>query len=135
MCIIIEVTQSCPGSLFTFLEIVINTALVLEVAIRLIAQGQVYFRYIANVLDMILVALCILTLTYIGHKCEAGTKLEEELDTILLILRNGAQFFRLYLLMKRNQSGGGRPNYINIQASNISGAAGTSLSDDEFSFV
>ena len=122
ICIIIEFTDRCPSGVFTTFEIVINTALVLEVALRIFVQKWMYFKYVANLVDIVLVIICISTLSVLEKrtKCTTDqvTKLEEELDILLLVVRNLAQFFRLFVLMKRNQNST-QANYLDLNGSTL----------------
>eukprot|EP00158_Paraphelidium_tribonemae_P008237 Partr_v1_DN28522_c0_g1_i3_m73720 putative Ion transport protein len=127
VCIVIELSQTCPGGFFTFLEVIINISLLLEVAIRIVAQRSMYFKFMANIVDIFLVILCVMTLTLLNSKCSASTRLEEELDALLLVLRNAAQFYRLFILVKRNQTSN-QANYLNINGLE----EGTGTGHDEF---
>ncbi|OZJ06814.1 hypothetical protein BZG36_00001, partial [Bifiguratus adelaidae] len=109
--IILSLTESCPSSLLVFiiLEIIINVAMILEVGVRLVALGRNYWTSLWNLLDILLVLLCISTLIVISHGCtndglDGGQKGEEIFDTILLVFRNVAQFVRVLLMVRKNKN-------------------------------
>jgi hypothetical protein len=105
--------EKCPSGFFVFLETVINVSLIVEVAVRIIAQRGAYFRYLANIIDVVIVLFCIVTLILLRQDCSSGNGLEEAVDTVLLVVRyvchqatglmrrNTVQCFRLYMMMKR----------------------------------
>ncbi|KAF9317274.1 hypothetical protein BGZ91_005400, partial [Linnemannia elongata] len=93
--------QGCSSSsLFIVLESIINGTMIAEVALRLTALGKNYWRSTANILDIILVLFCFITLILVLQGCGSGHEAEEVLDTILLILRNAVQSWRLYTMIK-----------------------------------
>ncbi|KAF9357841.1 hypothetical protein BGX26_003000 [Mortierella sp. AD094] len=95
--------QGCSSSsLFIVLESIINGTMIVEVALRLTALGKNYWRSTSNILDIILVMFCFITLILVLQGCGSGHETEEVLDTILLILRNAVQCWRLYTMIKKN---------------------------------
>ena len=43
--VVLSLTDGCPGLAFYILEIIINTSMILEVGIRLVALGKVWFSF------------------------------------------------------------------------------------------
>ncbi|KAF9085506.1 hypothetical protein BGX23_009588 [Mortierella sp. AD031] len=76
--------------------------MIAEVALRLTALGKNYWRSTSNILDIILVMFCFITLILVLQGCGSGHEAEKVLDTILLILRNAVQCWRLYTMIKKN---------------------------------
>lgn len=54
-----------------------------------------------NIIDTILVGLCVVTLIVIASGCSAGERSEAILDTVLLVIRNCVQFFRLFMMVRK----------------------------------
>ncbi|KAF8926613.1 hypothetical protein BGZ58_011049 [Dissophora ornata] len=101
--IFLSFSQGCSSSsLFIILESIINGTMIAEVALRLTALGKNYWRSTSNILDTILVIFCFITLILVLQGCGSGHETEEVLDTILLILRNAVQCWRLYSMIKKN---------------------------------
>ncbi|KAF9548351.1 hypothetical protein EC957_006847 [Mortierella hygrophila] len=101
--IILSLHQGCSSSsLFIVLESIINGTMIAEVVLRLTALGKNYWRSTANILDVILVMFCIITLILVLQGCRSGHETEKVVDTILLILRNAVQCWRLYTMIKKN---------------------------------
>ncbi|KAG0280862.1 hypothetical protein BGZ95_008289 [Linnemannia exigua] len=101
--IFLSFRQGCSSSsLFIVLESIINGTMIAEVALRLTALGKNYWRSTANIFDIILVVFCFITLILVLQGCGSGHEAEEVLDTILLILRNAVQCWRLYTMLKKN---------------------------------
>lgn len=128
--VVLSLSDGCPGLSFYILEIIINTSMILEVGVRLVAFGRQFWRSPFNVLDLILTMFCAITLLVITFAgCGAGSKEEELLDTLLLIARNVLQFGRLAAVMRQSgQSIFSRPKPIDISA--IRRAGYTSLDYD-----
>ncbi|KIK39739.1 hypothetical protein CY34DRAFT_807916 [Suillus luteus UH-Slu-Lm8-n1] len=128
--VVLSLSDGCPGLSFYILEIIINTSMILEVGVRLVAFGRQFWRSPFNVLDLILTLFCAITLLVITFAgCGAGSKEEELLDTLLLIARNVLQFGRLAAVMRQSgQSIFSRPKPIDISA--IRRAGYTSLDYD-----
>ena len=50
-----------------------------------------YFTFMANIIDAVLVVFCVLTLVLLNHnECTTGAEFEEMLDTLFLVLRYSA---------------------------------------------
>lgn len=117
----LSLSDGCPGPSFYILEIIINTSMILEVAIRFVAFGRVsarwrysfqvsrtdrelqqFWKSPFNVFDLIVTVFCALTLLVLAFAgCGATSKEEEMLDTLLLIARNVLQFGRLASVMRQ----------------------------------
>ncbi|GJJ74675.1 hypothetical protein EMPS_07033 [Entomortierella parvispora] len=101
--IFLSFQQGCSSSsLFIVLESIINGTMIAEVAIRLTALGRNYWRSTSNILDILLVVFCFITLILVLEGCGSGHKAEQVLDTLLLILRNAVQCWRLYTMIRKN---------------------------------
>ncbi|KNZ64010.1 hypothetical protein VP01_1076g3 [Puccinia sorghi] len=98
--VILSLLSECPTLAFYVLEIVVNLAMILEVMIRLLAFGKQFWKSPFNWLDLMITGFCVVTVGVIlVQGCKA--KKEEVLDTFLLVIRNGIQFFRLALMLRR----------------------------------
>ncbi|WWC85510.1 uncharacterized protein L201_000374 [Kwoniella dendrophila CBS 6074] len=95
--------NKCPPAVWHILEVVINVLMVLEVGTRWIAYGKKYPLNLLNIVDIILVLFCTVTVILVfRNPCGEGTRSEELLDTFLLIIRNGVQFLRLGSILRRS---------------------------------
>lgn len=122
--IALSITDGCPGLAFYVLEVVINTSMIVEVAVRFVAFGrvsravlpigyqvglralrlgvQLFWKSPFNVMDLIITLICagtIVVLFFAG--CGSTSKEEELLDTLLLVARNVLQFIRLASVMRQ----------------------------------
>jgi len=113
----LSITDGCPGLPFYVLEIVINTSMIIEVAIRLIAFGRQFWKSPFNIMDLIITMICAVTILVIFFAgCGSTSKEEELLDTLLLVARNVLQFLRLASVMRQSgQSIFTRPKPIDLR--------------------
>ncbi|KAI0094298.1 hypothetical protein BDY19DRAFT_1044185 [Irpex rosettiformis] len=114
--VVLSLTSDCPTLPFYILELIINGAMILEVAIRLVAFGRQFWKSAFNIMDLILTAFCVITLLVIFLSgCNDPSKEEELLDTLLLVARNVLQFGRLAAMMRQSgQSIFSRPKPIDL---------------------
>ena len=141
--------KGCPPVAFYVLEIIINSAMIIEVGIRFVAFGRVsdiftlccvclflaqqFWRSPFNVVDLILTLFCAVTLMAIALVgCGAGSKAEEVFDTLLLVARNVLQFGRLAAVMRQSgQSIFTRPKPIDLSAAGRSRRLDIDIDDDD----
>ncbi|KAH8099267.1 hypothetical protein BXZ70DRAFT_288555 [Cristinia sonorae] len=117
--VVLSLVNGCPTLPFYILEVIVNSAMILEVAIRLVAFGRQFWKSPFNILDMIITTFCIITLAVIFFAgCSNTSKEEEVLDTLLLVARNVLQFGRLASVMRQSgQSIFSRPKPIDLSVS------------------
>ncbi|SCV70547.1 BQ2448_3309 [Microbotryum intermedium] len=155
--VVLSVLSDCPTFSFYMLEIIINTTMIAEVSIRLVAfrkvsQGflilnplrfpsdpnlitflaQQFWKSYYNTLDLIITMLCVITLIVIFLSgCSA--KGEEVFDVFLLVIRNLFQFGRLALVMRKSgKNVFTRPAPIDLSsARNYSFSLDLDLDDEE----
>ncbi|GAN01166.1 wsc domain-containing protein [Mucor ambiguus] len=101
--IVMSIKETCPSVLFIVFEAIINFAMIIEVTTRLLALGRRYWKSVWNIVDIILVVLCAVTLIVLTTGCSVGERSEAIFDTILLVIRNGFQLFRLFMMLRKNQ--------------------------------
>lgn len=116
--VILSATSGCPTLTFYILEVIVNSSMILEVGIRLLAFGKQFWQSYWNALDLAITAFCAVTLVVIFFSgCSA--KGEEVFDTFLLVLRNFFQFGRLVLVLRKSgRSVFARPAPIDLSAAN-----------------
>jgi len=131
--VVLSLRDGCPGLAFFVLEFIINTSMIIEVAIRFIAFGRQFWKSPFNVMDLILTVFCALTLLVITFaKCGTGSKEEAILDTLLLITRNVLQFGRLAAVMRQSgQSIFSQPKPIDISTARRAGFMDLDIDSDE----
>ncbi|KAL1920868.1 uncharacterized protein VTP21DRAFT_11503 [Calcarisporiella thermophila] len=102
--LVLSFVEHCATIWFIILEVVINTALIAEVGIRWLALGRAYWKSIYNVLDVLVVAVCAITvIVLITSDCSTESREEEMFDIVLLIIRNAVQFVRLAIMLRKNK--------------------------------
>ncbi|ORX50594.1 hypothetical protein DM01DRAFT_1367868 [Hesseltinella vesiculosa] len=101
--IVMSIKETCPSLMFIIFEAIINFAMILEVTIRLLALGRTYWQSVWNMIDIVLVALCVITLIVLATGCSDSERSEAIFDTVLLVIRNCFQFFRLFMMARKNQ--------------------------------
>ncbi|KAI8979190.1 hypothetical protein BDF20DRAFT_868102 [Mycotypha africana] len=101
--IIMSLKETCPTALFIVFEAIINFAMIMEVIIRLLALGKRYWKSLWNIIDIILVGLCAITLIVLTTGCSVSERNEAIFDTVLLVIRNGFQLVRLFMMLRKNQ--------------------------------
>lgn len=88
------------------LEVAINGAMVVEVIIRILAyqpEWPRFFRSRSNVVDFALVVVALVTLLVVVP-FERHFVGEMGIDTLLLIVRNGTQWLRLFAVLRRGKT-------------------------------
>lgn len=100
--LVLSAIEDCPSLLFYLLEILVNVAMITEVTIRFLALRKAFWKSFYNIIDIVLVVLCAITLIFVLQGCSSSRKEEEVFDTILLIVRNGVQFGRIAVMLRRN---------------------------------
>ncbi|KAF9157790.1 hypothetical protein DFQ27_007068 [Actinomortierella ambigua] len=97
--------------------------MIAEVGLRLTALGQKYWNSTSNILDIFLVIFCLVTLILVLEGCGSGHEAEELLDTILLVLRNAVQFWRLFMMIRKNKNNvrprGGVVDFSNVRPTSL----------------
>ncbi|PCH33999.1 hypothetical protein WOLCODRAFT_135440 [Wolfiporia cocos MD-104 SS10] len=116
--VVLSLVSGCPTLPFYILELIINGAMILEVAIRFVAFGRQFWTSWFNVMDLVLTVFCVVTLLVIFFAgCGSTSKEEELLDTLLLVARNVVQVGRLVAVMRQSgQSIFSRPKPIDLSA-------------------
>ncbi|KAJ3383626.1 hypothetical protein HDU92_004048 [Lobulomyces angularis] len=105
ICVILSIIERCPSGYFYILEVIINLGMILEVTIRFFAFGKNFWNSKWNMFDVVLVFFCFLTLFILMvGECSSTRTREAEADAFLLILRNGIQFSRLMVVLKKNNT-------------------------------
>jgi hypothetical protein len=83
------------------LEFTVNAFMLVEVLVRYLALDKRFWESTWNVVDLVLVAVCLLTMLFIFYADCSKTKTREALfDLSVLFLRNLLQFFRLANILK-----------------------------------
>ncbi|KAK9688409.1 hypothetical protein K7432_014413 [Basidiobolus ranarum] len=77
--------------------------MIIEVSIRLIAYGKIFWKSAMNIFDVVLVALCIVSLIFLFMDCSTNRVKSELAGTVFLVIRNTIQFFRLFSALRKNQ--------------------------------
>ncbi|GLB35930.1 hypothetical protein LshimejAT787_0302180 [Lyophyllum shimeji] len=131
--VVLSLRDGCPGLAFFVLEFIVNTSMIMEVAIRFIAFGRQFWKSPFNVMDLVLTFFCALTLLVITFaKCGTGSKEEAILDTLLLVTRNVLQFGRLAAVMRQSgQSIFSQPKPIDISSARRAGFMDLDIDSDE----
>ncbi|KZT02468.1 uncharacterized protein LAESUDRAFT_730217 [Laetiporus sulphureus 93-53] len=114
--VVLSLIYACPTLAFYILELIINGAMIIEVAIRFVAFGNQFWTSPFNVMDLVITAFCVITLLVIFFAgCDPTSHNEELLDTLLLVARNTLQFGRLFMVMRQSgQSIFSRPKPIDL---------------------
>jgi len=133
--VVLSMREGCPGLAFYILEIIINSAMIAEVAIRFLAFGRQFWKHPFNVFDLVVTVFCVLTvLVILFAGCGTTSKEEEVFDTLLLVTRNVLQFGRLANIVRQSgQSIFARPKPIDLSAARRAGVSldlDLDLSDD-----
>jgi hypothetical protein len=93
--------EICPSPSLIALEYAINSAMVFEVILRILANGRAFIHSFYSAIDVVLLLLCIATLVLISTGCSNTQRDEAIIDTILLTFRNTVQVFRFAAMIQR----------------------------------
>lgn len=78
-------------------------ALTAEVSIRIFALQARFFASWWNVVDALLMVLCIITFIFVFAGCSKAVRKERISSTLLLVIRNGVQLVRFLIILRRNR--------------------------------
>ncbi|ORX82398.1 hypothetical protein K493DRAFT_320453 [Basidiobolus meristosporus CBS 931.73] len=101
--VILSLIYECPGTFYIVLEIIVNTAMIVEVSIRLMVYGKKFWNSWMNIFDLVLVFLCVVTVVFLFMDCSAIRGRGELATTMFLVFRNTIQFFRLFNMIRKNR--------------------------------
>ncbi|KAJ1986788.1 hypothetical protein H4R33_003167 [Dimargaris cristalligena] len=101
--LIVALSEKCPSTGFIILESIICFAMVVEVTTRIVALGKIYWNSALNIIDLVLVFLCIILLVLLSTGCSAASSSEELFNTVILLLRNCVQISRVGMMIRQNQ--------------------------------
>ncbi|KAI8323639.1 hypothetical protein GQ54DRAFT_239390, partial [Martensiomyces pterosporus] len=95
--------ESCPSLFFIIVESLMCVCMMLEIVTRGVAMGRSFLTSWWNYFDIVIVLLCGITLILLARGCSASSNSEELLNTIMLVIRNAAQVFRLFATLRKNR--------------------------------
>jgi len=95
-------TTQCLPNLYIVMDYFINISFLIEVILRMNALGRNYWKSLLNIVDLIIVPLCVITVIYLTID-DCSNREGKIADNIILGVRNGLQLFRLLLLIKNNE--------------------------------
>ena len=90
--------QKFPGTLVG-LEVTVTSILAIEVCCRMYSKGRSFCHSWCNVLDAIIVILCLVSVV-IFSLIPVAAELEEAMAEVLIICRYGVHFIRVLMLLK-----------------------------------
>ncbi|TPX65056.1 hypothetical protein SpCBS45565_g05427 [Spizellomyces sp. 'palustris'] len=100
----VTLVEKCPSFWFYVLEYILNISMILEVSIRLVALGKLFWTSYWNLADLLMVPLCLITLfLQNSSECTSSTRREAEMEEILLIVRNVVMLGRLIVVVEKNR--------------------------------
>jgi len=129
--IVLSYLLECTNGYHLALEALIIAALIIEVTIRLLAQRKYFFYSFWNILDIIIIVVCVWLFYITKQKCPVNDRI---IDNSILVIRYVIQFIRLGILLKKNKSSSAndkrksvnfnqfrdKPNYESINPSSSS---------------
>jgi len=129
--LIISYLSECTNIFHYALESLIIIALIIEVTIRLLAKKKYFFYSFWNILDVIIISVCVWLFFLTENQCPMNDRI---IDNGILVARYIIQFIRLGILLKKNKSSHtnrkrksvnfnqlrNRPNYGSINQSSYS---------------
>jgi len=95
-------TTQCLPNIYIAMDYFINISFLIEVILRMNALGRNYWKSLLNIIDLIIVPLCVITVIYLTVD-DCSNREGKIADNIILGVRNGLQLFRLLLLIKNNE--------------------------------
>jgi len=111
-------SSTCLTPLYLIIDYFINIVLIIEVILRINALGKNYWKSFLNLIDLIIVPLCIVTVVYLTID-DCSNQEGKIADNIILGVRNSLQLFRLLLLIKNNQPFSSEVENIDIESIEI----------------
>jgi hypothetical protein len=101
ICLLTSLVSNCPPPWFYVTEFTVLIAMISEFLLRYYAIKN-YFKQFYNVLDALVLGLCLMTFCLIiSHSCGDSSKREALFEEIMLVIRNVVQFARLGRMMHR----------------------------------
>jgi len=101
--IILSYLLECTNKYHLALEALIIIALIIEVTIRLLAQRKYFFYSFWNILDAVIIGVCVWLFYFTKTQCPTNDSI---IDNSILVVRYLIQFIRLGILLKKNKSSG-----------------------------
>ncbi|KAJ2525299.1 hypothetical protein GGI11_000131 [Coemansia sp. RSA 2049] len=95
--------EACPSLFFIVIESTLCLCMILEIITRAVATQWGFLTSWWNYFDIVIVLFCGVTLILLSGGCSAGSNSEELVNTILLVVRNAAQCFRLFATVRKNR--------------------------------
>ncbi|KAJ2486721.1 hypothetical protein EV174_000944 [Coemansia sp. RSA 2320] len=96
--------ETCPSTFFIVIESILCICMMLEIITRAVAMQRSFLTSWWNYFDIVLVLFCGVTLILMSKGgCSSSSSSEELINTILLVIRNAAQVFRLLAMIRKNR--------------------------------
>ncbi|KAJ2893816.1 hypothetical protein GGI21_005378 [Coemansia aciculifera] len=96
--------EACPSLFFIVIESILCICMMLEIITRAVAMQHSFLTSWWNYFDIVLVLFCGVTLILMSKGgCSSSSSSEELINTILLVIRNAAQVFRLLAVLRKNR--------------------------------
>ncbi|KAJ2334814.1 hypothetical protein GGI00_001675, partial [Coemansia sp. RSA 2681] len=96
--------ESCPSLFFIVIESILCICMMLEIITRAVAMQRSFLTSWWNYFDIVIVLFCGITLILMSKGgCSSSSSSEELINTILLVIRNAAQVFRLFAMLRKNR--------------------------------
>ncbi|KAJ2348859.1 hypothetical protein GGH91_001146 [Coemansia sp. RSA 2671] len=94
--------ETCPSLFFIIIESILCICMMLEIITRAVAMQRSFLTSWWNYFDIVIVLFCGVTLILMA-KGGCSSSSEELINTILLVIRNAAQVFRLFAMLRKNR--------------------------------
>ncbi|KAJ1720560.1 hypothetical protein LPJ61_006143, partial [Coemansia biformis] len=95
--------ETCPSVFFIVVEGVLCLCMMMEIVTRVVAMQWSFLGSWWNYFDVVIVLFCGITLILLSRGCSASSNSEELINTILVVVRNAAQIFRLLATLRKNR--------------------------------